>query len=555
MQKIKNWSRLLYILYVFSKYNIITMLANIPLLKVLKLTLYINPFYWFRQNQLGAGARLRLALIDLGPVFIKFGQALSTRQDLLPVDLANELTKLQNKVPPFSSEYAIKMIEQALKQPIEKAFLQFEPTPLASASIAQVHNAQLIDGRKVVVKVLRPNIEKILKQDIRLMFSLANMLEIYISKSRRFQPVKVVTEVSKNLFDELDLLREAANASQLRRNFTNSNIHYIPQVYWPYCRKNILVIEKISGISIADIQQLKSVSTNFKLLAERGVEIFYTQVFRDCFFHADMHPGNIFVDVSNPGDPKYISVDFGIVGTLDREDQNYLANNFIAFFNRDYRKVSELHIESGWVSHDTRIDELESAIRTVCEPIFERSLAEISFGSTLMRLFQVARRFNMPVQPQLILLQKTLINIEGLGLQLYPQLNLWATAKPFLENWMKSRVGWQGLIQRTRANLPSLSERIPEIPELILKIVKSKYEYNKRQNKLLTELECRQKVYHKKKYFLVFVGISLTATGILFSYLQSILITTYKLLNQNPSIISITGIIILLWYLLTRPRL
>ena len=554
MQKIRNWCRLLYIAYVFNKYNITAMLADIPLLKALKFTLYFNPFYWFHRNQSDRGMRLRLALTDLGPIFIKFGQALSTRRDLLPIDLADELAKLQDEVPPFPSDCAIKSIEKALEQSIEQAFLHFDRIPLASASIAQVHSAELVDGREVVVKVLRPDIEKILKQDTILMSALARMLERYIAKSRRFQPVKVVAEISKNLLDELDLLREAANASQLRRNFEDSNIHYVPEVYWPYCRKNILVIEKISGIPVSDTQQLKSVGTNFKLLAERGVEIFYTQVFRDCFFHADMHPGNIFVDVKNPHDPKYISVDFGIVGTLTRQDQHYLASNFIAFFNRDYRKVSELHIESGWVSSDTRVDELESAIRTVCEPIFEKSLAEISFGSTLMRLFQVARRFNMPVQPQLILLQKTLINIEGLGLELYPQLNLWATAKPFLERWMKSRIGWQGFLKRTRENLPSLSEKLPDIPDLIINLLQSKHQCNQ-QNNVLVENSAYTNKPSNKRRFLLFIGIPLTAIGVLFPYVESLAAPIYKLLSQYASLISVTGIIILLWYLLTRPRL
>ena len=530
------------------------MLADIPLFKALKFTLYFNPFYWFHNNKSNRGTRLRLALTNLGPIFIKFGQALSTRRDLLPVDLADELAKLQDEVPPFPSDYAINTIEHALKQDIDQAFLNFDSTALASASIAQVHSAQLVDGRAVVVKVLRPNIEKILKQDTILMSALAQMLERYIVKSRRFCPVKVIAEITKNLLDELDLLREAANASQLRRNFEGSNIHYVPEVYWPYCRKNILVIEKIEGIPVSDIQQLKSVGTNFKLLAERGVEIFYTQVFRDCFFHADMHPGNIFVDVTEPNDPKYISVDFGIVGTLTRQDQHYLASNFIAFFNHDYRKVSELHIESGWVPSDTRVDELESAIRTVCEPIFEKSLAEISFGSTLMRLFQVARRFNMPVQPQLILLQKTLINIEGLGLELYPELNLWATAKPFLERWMKSRIGWQGFLKRTRENLPTLSERLPEIPELILDLLQSKHQHNNQQQNLPPEKSEHPQKPYKKRRFLLFIGIFLTATGLLPKDLESVIIPIYAFLNQYTSVLSITGVIILLWYLLTHPK-
>ena len=401
-------------------------------------------------------------------------------------------------------------------------------------------------------KVLRPNIEKLLKQDTILICSLAKIIDRCIVKSRKFQLVKVVTEISKNLLDELDLLREAANASQLRRNFEGSDIHYIPEIYWPYCRKNILVIEKISGISISNIQKLQLAGTNFKLLAERGVKIFYTQVFRDCFFHADMHPGNIFVDVTYPNDPKYISVDFGIIGTLTRQDQHYLASNFIAFFNRDYRKVSELHIESGWVSQDTRIDELESAIRTVCEPIFEKSLAEISFGSTLMHLFQVARKFNMSVQPQLLLLQKTLINIEGLGLELYPQLNLWETAKPFLENWMKSRIGWKNFIKRTRENLPSFTEKLPELPNIIItNLLQSKNFDIPRNSSTEKNNSFHIRKSNKKEQLLLFVGISLTFIGTLYPYIEFIIIPCYRLLTQYIPIINTIGITILLWYMLT----
>ncbi len=552
MHKVKQWIRLIYIAYIFNRYNVTTMLADVPLLRMLKIIVICNPFYWTARKKLDRGTRLRLALETLGPIFIKFGQALSTRRDLLPGDLAKELAKLQDKVPPFSSEYAISTIESALKMKVSDAFISFAETPLASASIAQVHSALLPNGKSVVIKVLRPNIHKVLKQDTALLKMLARMLERYLPSTRRLKPVEVVEEINRNLLDELDLLREAANASQLRRNFKDSHIHYVPEVYWPYCRKNLLVIEKINGIPVSDIQVLKEKNTNLKLLAERGVEIFYTQVFRDCFFHADMHPGNIFVDAKDPSDPKYISIDFGIVGTLTSEDQHYLAGNFLAFFNRDYKKVAELHVESGWVPPDTRVDELESAIRTVCEPIFEKPLAEISFGYTLMRLFQVARRFNMSVQPQLILLQKTLLNIEGLGRELYPDLNLWQTAKPFLENWMQARVGYKGFIKRAKAHLPDLSESLPELPEIIFDILKAKQKETK-ESKDKTQSQTRAE-RSKKRGILLGIGIALTSFGILASGAKEFLNTLHQFLSTHSVAVSVVGIIILIWYFFTNPR-
>ena len=338
MNQIRKWLRLFYIAYVFNKYNVTMLLVDLPLLKALKFTILFNPFYWFHRHKYDRGTRLRLALETLGPIFIKFGQALSTRRDLLSHDLADELAKLQDKVPPFASDYALAVIEKSLNQKVEQVFAEFDDKPLASASIAQVHQAKLKTGETVVLKVLRPNIKKILVNDTQLLQMLAKMLERYIPATRRLRPVEVIAEISRNLLDELDLLREAANASQLKRNFQDSNMHYVPEVYWEYCRSDLLVIEKIKGIPVSDIQALKDKNTDLKLLAERGVEIFYTQVFRDCFFHADMHPGNIFIDASNPQDPKYISIDFGIVGTLTREDQQYLAGNFLAFFNEIIRK-------------------------------------------------------------------------------------------------------------------------------------------------------------------------------------------------------------------------
>lgn len=405
------------------------------------------------------GERIRLALEELGPVFVKLGQALSTRIDLLPEDIAVELIKLQDKVTPFDAELAREAIETALGQPVTELFASFEAQPLASASVAQVHRATLHSGEKVVVKVLRPGIEKTIRRDVAVLYELARIASKYSSEAGRLRPLEVVAEYEKTILDELDLLREAASGSALRRNFENSPLLYVPTVHWDYCRQQVLVLEEIQGIPVGDITRLKAAGTNFKTLAERGVEIFFTQVFRDNFFHADMHPGNIFVDSRDPENPQYISVDFGIIGSLTEEDQRYLAYNFIAFFNRDYRRVAELHIESGWVPADTRVDDFEAAARAVCEPFFDKPLGEISFGMVLLRLFSLGRRFKMEVQPQLVLLQKTLLNIEGLGRQLYPELNLWDTAKPYLEQWAKDRFSPQALWEQWQHKLPELPHK------------------------------------------------------------------------------------------------
>ncbi|MEQ5806496.1 ubiquinone biosynthesis regulatory protein kinase UbiB [Alteromonas sp. NFXS44] len=416
-----------------------------------------------------AGERITLALQALGPVFIKFGQMLSTRRDLLPPAIANELARLQDKVAPFSSDAATAIVLKSLNIPgLDLVFSQFDEQPLASASIAQVHAAVLKEnGQHVVVKVLRPGIRKTIDADMELLYTLAGVLQKWLPDGKRLRPVEVVTEYQKTLVDELDLMRESANGIQLRRNFEGSQSLYVPEMYGDYCRHDVLVMERIYGIPISNIEALLAQNTNMKKLAERGVEVFFTQVFRDSFFHADMHPGNIFVSAENPENPQYIAIDFGIVGTLNREDKRYLAENFIAFFNRDYRKVAQLHADSGWVPADTNIDEFEMAIRTVCEPIFQKPLAEISFGNVLLQLFNTARRFNMVVQPQLVLLQKTLLYIEGLGRQLYPQLDLWQTAKPFLENWMKEQIGVRAMLSKVKDNLPFWSEKLPEMPDLL----------------------------------------------------------------------------------------
>ncbi len=459
--------RLFRIAWVFCRYRLDMFLPLAELPAPLKLFFLLAPWHLFPQPKLNRGERLRKALEDLGPVFVKFGQILSTRRDLLPDDMADSLKILQDRVPPFPSDTARTIIETSLGAPVSELFLEFSPDPMASASVAQVHAARLPNGQDVVVKVLRPGIEKVIRQDLALMYLMAGLLEKYWSEGKRLHPVDVVSDYDATIHDELDLQREAANASQLRRNFENSPLIYIPFIDWDYTRKSVLVMERIHGIPIADVPALKAAGVNMKLLAEKGVEIFFTQVFRDSFFHADMHPGNIFVDVSNPADPKYIAIDFGIVGTLAPDDQSYLARNLLAFFQRDYRQVAQLHIQSGWVPPDTRVNEFEAAIRTVCEPIFEKPLKDISFGHFLLRLFQTARRFNMEIQPQLVLLQKTLLNVEGLGRQLYPELDLWSTAQPFLEHWMRKRVGPSGLIKALQTHLPSWLEQSPEMPQLV----------------------------------------------------------------------------------------
>ena len=459
--------RMFRISWVFCRYRLDIFLPIAELPGPLKLFFLLAPWHLFPQPKLDRGDRLRLALEELGPVFVKFGQILSTRRDLLPDDMADSLKTLQDRVPPFPSDVARNIIEKSLGAPVSELFKEFSADPLASASVAQVHAATLLNGQEVVVKVLRPGIEKVIHQDLALMYLMANLLEKYWTEGKRLHPVDVVADYDSTIHDELDLQREAANASQLRRNFENSPLIYIPFIDWDYTRKSVMVMERIHGIPIADVPALKAAGVNLKVLAEKGVEIFFTQVFRDSFFHADMHPGNIFVDVSNPADPKYIAIDFGIVGTLAPDDQSYLARNLLAFFRRDYRQVAQLHIQSGWVPPDTRVNELEAAIRTVCEPIFEKPLKDISFGHFLLRLFQTARRFNMEVQPQLVLLQKTLLNVEGLGRQLYPELDLWSTAQPFLESWMRKRIGPAGLIKSLQTHLPSWLEQSPEMPQLV----------------------------------------------------------------------------------------
>ena len=478
--------RIIKIYWVIARFRLDTFINTPRLPWYLRLLVTLLPWRLFFRANGSSEERLRGALIALGPVFIKFGQTLSTRRDLLPPDLANELALLQDRVPPFEGSQARKLIEKQLGASVDELFAEFDAEPLASASVAQVHPARLKDGRAVVVKVIRPGIERVIRQDVALLYVMARMVQKFWSEGKRLRPVEVVEEYEQTIFDELDLRKEAANATQLRRNFADSDILYVPEVYWDFTRQSVMVMERISGIPVADIDALEAQGTNMEKLAERGVEIFFTQVFRDSFFHADMHPGNIFVSRENPEDPQYIAVDFGIVGSLSPEDQSYLARNILAFFQRDYRLVAQLHIDSGWVPADTNVHAFETAIRSVCEPIFEKPLKDISFGMVLLGLFQTARHFNMVVQPQLILLQKTLLNIEGLGRQLYPELDLWKTGKPYLENWMKERMGVKAMIKNIKQQAPDWIEKLPQIPQLVFD--------NLQQNRQAGELEYQRMI-------------------------------------------------------------
>ncbi|WP_084632181.1 ubiquinone biosynthesis regulatory protein kinase UbiB [Oceanospirillum maris] len=514
--------RLLKIIFVFSRYRLDSLIPEDRLPWFAVLLLRLNPMRLLPIGKKSRGERLRLALEELGPIFVKFGQMLSTRRDLLPDDVADELKKLQDQVPPFPSVVAVNEIESSLGLSVEELFKCFEREPMASASMAQVHAAQLNTGEQVVVKVIRPGIRKILGKDVKLLYTLAHSLNYWVPEARRLHPVAIVSDYESTLFDELDLQKEAANTSQLRRNFEGSPALYVPQVYWELTRRNVMVQERIYGIPVAEVDALIANGTDMKKLAERGVEVFFTQVFRDNFFHADMHPGNIFISDKTPHDPQYIGIDCGIVGSLSEEDQHYLARNLLAFFHQDYYEVARLHIESGWVGEGTRVNEFATAIRAVCEPIFEKPLKEISFGQVLLGLFQTARRFNMEVQPQLVLLQKTLLNIEGLGRQLYPDLDLWSTAKPYLENWMKQRMGPKGIWKNIRTQFPDWMEQMPEVPNMVygaLDQIRKTEERQLRQEALLQELVTSSETRSKRKssslgWLLLASGVFVASDGL-----------------------------------------
>jgi ubiquinone biosynthesis protein len=483
-------------------------------------------FFWVKNEHQdkAVAVRFRLAIESLGPVFIKFGQMLSTRRDLLPPDFADELAFLQDQVAPFDGELAKRLILDGMGVEVfEQHFSHFDIIPLASASIAQVHTATLLENdteKNVVIKILRPNINKTILADLKVMSRFAGIVARWLPDGKRLRPKEVVAEYRKTILDELDLNREGANAIQLKRNFEQGSeydkVLYVPEIYSEYSSENILVMERIYGIGVAEVDTLTELGVDMKLLAERGVAVFFTQVFRDSFFHADMHPGNVFVDATNPADPTWIAIDCGIVGTLNRDDKRYLAENFVAFFNRDYRKVAQLHVDSGWVPAGTSVDEFEFAIRTVCEPIFNKPLSEISFGQVLVNLFNTARRFNMEVQPQLVLLQKTLLYIEGLGRQLYPQLDLWQTAKPFLENWVKEQMGVKAVFTKIKDNLPFWSEKLPEIPDLFYDYLKIGKENQQQQTLLMQKLLIQQNQQSKQVVASILVAGALIALAIVF---------------------------------------
>jgi ubiquinone biosynthesis protein len=485
------------------------------ILRPLRFLFYIFPRRSDRSAPLGE--RVRLALEELGPIFVKFGQAVSTRRDLLPREVADELAKLQDRVPPFPAHEAVAILDSAYGKSVDEVFARFDFEPFAAASIAQVHTAALDDGTEVIVKLLRPGVREQIEQDLDVLYALARLADRYWENSKRLRPLELVAEYEKTIIDELDLMREAANSAQLRRNFQGSDKLYVPEVYWDYCRPEVLVQERVYGIPISDMDALRAAGTNIQTLAENGVEIFFTQVFRHNFFHADMHPGNIFVIVEDPERPKYAAVDFGIVGTLSESDQQYLSGNFLAFFDRDYYKIAKLHLDSGWIPAETRLDELESAVRTVCEPIFNKPLAEISFAQVLIRLFRIAQRFNMEIQPQLILLQKTLLNIEGLGRELYPQLDLWKTAHPVLRQWMDEQVGPRAVIDDLRENLPQLREALRELPVAIKHLADQAARGTQQIKTHVPELDALREQLRRqqRQRYLLTAGSTATISGIL----------------------------------------
>ncbi|MCK6370783.1 MAG: ubiquinone biosynthesis regulatory protein kinase UbiB [Gammaproteobacteria bacterium] len=472
MPRLRLILRLITIQRVLFRHGLDELIVRTHLFRPLRFLFYLSPYNWLgRDEGKPRGVRIREALQELGPIYVKFGQSVSTRQDLLAPDIGVELAKLQDEVPPFPPAQALAEVERAFGRAASSVFTEFDEHALAAASIAQVHAARLPTGEDVVVKILRPQVREQVERDLEVLYALARLVGRFWKESWRLRPVELVAEYEKTILNELDLLREAANAAQLRRNFENDPKIYVPEVYWDYCRANVMVLERIHGIPIDDITALKAAHVNIPRLAANGVAIFFTQVFRDNFFHADMHPGNIFVDPGDPEHPKYCAVDFGIVGTLTDSDRRYLAENFLAFFERDYHRVAQLHVDSRWVPPGTRVDEFESAIRSVCEPVFAKPLKDISFGTVLLRLFQTARQFDMEVQPQLMLLQKTLVQIEGLGRMLYPELDLWQTALPVLKGWVREQSGPRATLRRLRGELPDLRYTLERLPLALRRFV------------------------------------------------------------------------------------
>jgi len=508
--------RMLAIQRVLVKYGLDDIIKETHLLRPLRFLFYLAPRR--RDRSAPIGERIRLALEELGPIFVKFGQAISTRRDLLPPDVADELAKLQDAVPPFPAEEAIAIINEAYGESVETVFERFDTEPLAAASIAQVHTARLKAGTEVIVKVLRPGVLEQIERDLDVLRVLAGLADRYWEHGKRLKPLEVVDEYEHTIIDELDLMREAANTAQLKRNFQGSDMLYVPEIYWDYCRPEVMVQERIFGTQISDMDALRAAGTNIQLLAENGVVLFFTQVFRHNFFHADMHPGNIFVLHNDPEKPKYAAVDFGIVGTLSPEDQRYLAENFLAFFDRDYHRIAKLHLDSGWVPPGTRVEQLEAAVRTVCEPIFNKPLSEISFAQLLMRLFRVAQRFDVEIQPQMILLHKTLFNIEGLGRQLYPQLDLWKTARPVLRQWMDEQIGGRALLKDVRENLPQMRDALRELPAILNhlgeQVAEGRIRFNL-QSPELKEIRKQLDEQRRQRYWLTAAATSVLAGSLI----------------------------------------
>ncbi len=516
MARRRTLFRMLAIQRVLVKYGLDDIIKETHLLRPLRFLFYLAPRR--RDKSAPIGERIRLALEELGPIFVKFGQAISTRRDLLPPDIADELAKLQDAVPPFPAKQAIEIIDNAYGESVDTVFARFDTEPLAAASIAQVHTAQLKAGTEVIVKVLRPGVLEQIERDLAVLRMIAGLADRYWEHGKRLRPLEIVDEYEHTILDELDLMREAANTAQLKRNFQGSDMLYVPDIYWDYCRPEVMVQERIFGTQISDMETLREAGTNIQLLAENGVELFFTQVFRHNFFHADMHPGNIFVLHNDPAKPKYAAVDFGIVGTLSPEDQRYLAENFLAFFDRDYHRIAKLHIDSGWVPPGTRVDQLEAAVRTVCEPIFNKPLSEISFAQLLMRLFRVAQRFDVEIQPQMILLHKTLFNIEGLGRMLYPELDLWKTAHPVLRRWMDEQVGGRAMLKDVRDNLPQLRDALRELPAILNHVGEQVAEGRIRFNLQSPELkEIRQQLeeQRRQRYWLTAAATSVVTGSLL----------------------------------------